>query len=375
MKLKINPKEYNSTHFYFFIKAEIARLKNDMQNAIIYYNKALQHANKTEDKFIVALINECASYFFYKNNLMDYAKLHLLNAHDAYANCKATLKCKLLETRYNDWFKTDEKYYSPAKKIAGNKFEIDLRYALENNELSLYYQPIFSSKNIELAHFEALIRWQHPEHGFISPAHFIPLAEATKLILPISEWVIKTACQQISAWREGGYPLVPIAINISGLQFTQQPLVHLIKKYIHEYNIDTRYLELEFTESILIENTEKIKNDILALKNLNIRITIDDFGTYYSNLSYLKHFSVDKIKIDKTFVRDLSHCNKDRSVIVAIVTLAHSLGLKVVAEGVETEAQLAYLREQKVDELQGYYFSKPISHDECSQYLLASTHK
>lgn len=369
MKLEKKPQEYNAPHFYFFINAEIARLKNDMQSAIIYYNKALQHAKKADNKFIIALINECASYFFYKHNLMDYAKLHLLNAYDAYAICKATIKCKLLETRYTDWFKTNEKEQLPIKTLAMNKSEIALRHALENNELSLYYQPIFT-KNIELVHFEALIRWYHPEHGFISPAHFIPLAEETKLILPISEWVIKTACQQINTWRDEGYPLVPIAINISGLQFTQQPLVHLIKKYIREYNIDTRYLELEFTESILIENTEKIKNDIIELRNLNIKITIDDFGTYYSNLSYLKHFSVDKIKIDKTFIRDLNHCKKDRSVIAAIVTLAHSLGLKVVAEGVENEAQLAYLIEQKVDELQGYYFAKPISHDKCPQYLL-----
>jgi len=256
-----------------------------------------------------------------------------------------------------------------------NAQEIELRGALEKNELSLHFQPTFKSSSHNVSYLEALIRWEHPTKGFIPPKDFIPLAEKTGLILPIGEWVLKTACYQIKKWQSMNLQVFPVAVNISGLQFQKQEVNKVIEKLIIETQIDPSYLELEFTESVFIEQTDKIIADMEAVKKLGVKLAIDDFGTYYSSLSYLKRFSVDKIKIDQSFVKGIEKNEDDRALIIAIITIAHGLKLQVIAEGVETKEQLTFLEQQGVDELQGYYLEKPMSTDACTAFLKHSDHK
>lgn len=253
-----------------------------------------------------------------------------------------------------------------------NRLEIELRSAIENNELLLYYQPVYSANKHEILYFEALVRWQHPKKGLLTAEFFIPLAEETGLILSIGERVLKDAVKQIKTWISTGIKPVPIAVNISGLQFRAQTVSSLIAKLLQESDIDARYLQLEFTESVSIEYTENVLADIAALKKMGIHLTLDDFGTYYSSLSYLRQAMLDKIKIDQTFVHGIDDNNKgDRELIIGIILMAHSLNLQVVAEGVETKEQMKFLEDNNIDELQGYYLNYPMSSDDCTKLLSA----
>ncbi len=251
-----------------------------------------------------------------------------------------------------------------------NAEEIELRQALEKEELCLCYQPIFTSHNRQLSSFEALVCWIHPKRGLLTAKKFIPLAEKTGLILPIGEWVLKTACRQIKTWQTMNLAVVPIAVNISGLQFHKQRLSQLISNILDEIKIDPKYLALELTESMFIEYGERIVSEIADLKRLNVKFSIDDFGTHYASFSYLRRFEVDKIKIDQSFVKDIAEDENDRILIIAMITMAHSLKLQVVAEGVETERQLNFLEENGVDELQGYYLGMPMNGKECTALLI-----
>lgn len=250
-----------------------------------------------------------------------------------------------------------------------NKIGIELRQALVNNELLVYYQPVYSAITHKPVHFEALIRWQHPEHGFIPAKSFIFIAEKSGLIVSIGQWVLNTVLQEIKLWQESNVPILPVAVNISGTQFKMQNISELIRDSLHEANMDAAHLQLEFTESVSIEYTEKVLASIAELKALGVSLTLDDFGTYYSSLSYLRKNFVNRIKIDQTFVKGINSCKGDNDLIIAIIQLAHSLNLTVVAEGVENKEQLDFLEQNGIDELQGYYLSYPICSKDCIKLL------
>ncbi|MDO8767555.1 MAG: EAL domain-containing protein [Burkholderiaceae bacterium] len=235
-----------------------------------------------------------------------------------------------------------------------------LFHALERDELLLHYQPIVDMASNQLTGLEALLRWQHPEQGLMSPVHFIPLAEETGLIVPIGEWVLRSACMQLKAWQNQGYDVPQLAINLSTKQFRQNTLVQTIARILDETGVQARFLELEITESIFMDHSEEMVETLLNLKDLGVDLSLDDFGTGFSSLSYLKSFPIDKLKIDRSFLQDIDTDPDDSSIVSSIISLAHSLQMKVIAEGVETEAQRAILAQQGCDQYQGYYFSQPL---------------
>jgi len=244
-----------------------------------------------------------------------------------------------------------------------------LRQALADNQFSLYYQPQIRLSNNTVIGIEALIRWRHPEMGFISPTQFVPIAEETGLIVPIGEWVMKEACRQNRAWQKAGLATVPVSVNLSGRQFSHGNVLDLIHKTLGETGLPADYLEVEITESILVQDVEKTLGIFHQLKTMGIRIAVDDFGTGYSSLSYLKRFPLSRLKIDQSFVCDLVENRDDQAIASATINLGHSLSLTVIAEGVETEAQLNILRTLGCDEVQGYFFSKPMPAMEMGRYL------
>ncbi|HEY9872303.1 MAG TPA: EAL domain-containing protein, partial [Candidatus Obscuribacterales bacterium] len=248
--------------------------------------------------------------------------------------------------------------------------EADLHLALERKQLQVYYQPQISTQTGKIVGAEALLRWHHPERGFISPAIFIPLAEKSDLIVSIGEWVFSTACRQTKAWHTDKIGHLQIAVNLSGRQFDQLNLRQRLEPILTDTGLDPKYLKLELTESILVQNADLALRQLNSLKALGVQIAIDDFGTGYSSLRYLQQFPFDILKIDQCFIRQLNNA-KTIAITIAIIQMAHSLHLKVIAEGVETEAELAFLREHNCDEIQGYLFSRPLPVAEFEK-LLAS---
>ncbi|MDT7042372.1 EAL domain-containing protein [Candidatus Nitronereus thalassa] len=254
-------------------------------------------------------------------------------------------------------------YFSPnmnASSSAKLTMESNLHKAIERSEFLLYYQPQIDIQERQIVGVEALIRWQHPELGIVSPGDFIPLAEESGLIKSIGEWALHTACQQHQRWQEQGLPPIRIGVNLSSLQFRDQDWVMTIDKVLKEGLLDPRYLELELTEGIVMRDVEETMNTLHYLKKLGIKLAIDDFGTGYSSLSYLKRLPLDTIKIDQAFIKDLTTNEQDASITKAIIALGHSLDLRVIAEGVETEGQFRHLEEQGCDEIQGYFFSPAV---------------
>ncbi len=235
-----------------------------------------------------------------------------------------------------------------------------LRHALQRNELLLHYQPIVDMASGKLVGLEALLRWQHPEQGLIPPLKFIPLAEESGLIVPIGEWVLRSACMQLKAWQEQGYELPQVAINLSVKQFRHKMLVQSIVAILEETGVEACFVELEITESILIDNSDEMVETLRTLNDMGFKLSLDDFGTGYSSLSYLRRFPINTLKIDRSFVNNMVADPDDASIVAGIIGLAHSLRMNVIAEGVETEAQRATLALQGCDQYQGYYFSKPL---------------
>jgi diguanylate cyclase (GGDEF)-like protein len=244
-----------------------------------------------------------------------------------------------------------------------------LRRAVERREFVLHYQPQIDLASGAVVGVEALIRWNHPDFGMIPPGRFISVAEESGLIVPIGEWVLREACRQAMAWRNAGLPELLVAVNISAVQFKRGDVEQIVIGALEESGFDPSWLELEITESVLIHNTENILATVKRLKSLGVKLSIDDFGTGYSSLSYLKRFAVDKLKIDQTFVRDLATDTDDASIVRAIIQMARSLGLETIAEGVETAQMLALLREYGCDQVQGYYFARPMPAEELALYL------
>lgn len=244
-----------------------------------------------------------------------------------------------------------------------------LHHALERNELYLVYQPQLCASGEHVVGAESLLRWQHPEFGTVSPGEFIPVAEENGMILPIGEWVLRTAIKQAKGWIDkGSHPMI-IAVNISALQFRHPNLPDLITSILEEAGLPPQYLEIELTEGIAMSNPQVAINTMNDLHERGIRMSIDDFGTGYSSLSYLKKFKIYKLKIDQSFVHDISNNPEDKAIVSAIINMARSLELQTIAEGVETLEQLKYLREQGCDEIQGYYYSKPLLPQEFEAFV------
>ncbi|MFT5446582.1 MAG: diguanylate cyclase (GGDEF)-like protein/PAS domain S-box-containing protein [Gammaproteobacteria bacterium] len=247
--------------------------------------------------------------------------------------------------------------------------ESDLRHALKRDEFVLHYQPKIEIGSQRLIGMEALIRWRKNGQALIAPTQFIPLAEETGLIMPIGEWVLKTACAQNKAWQELGLPPIRVAVNLSMGQFTRERLLQDVSRVLFETGMDPAWLELELTESMVMRDPQSAVRLLHGLKDMGIHLSIDDFGTGYSSLAYLKRFPLDSVKIDREFIKNLPADGDDAAITQAIIAMAHSLRLSVVAEGVETAEQLQFLRENGCDEMQGYYFSKPLPHEQFLDLL------
>jgi EAL domain-containing protein (putative c-di-GMP-specific phosphodiesterase class I) len=247
--------------------------------------------------------------------------------------------------------------------------ENDLRHAVARREFALYYQPKVDLTNGSVVGMEALLRWQHPSKGLVSPDEFIPLAEDTGLIVPIGRWVIEEACAQNKAWQRAGMPHLRVAINISAVQFKQKDLLDTIKYALETSGLSPEFLEVEVTETVVMQNASQAIVTLEKLSEMGIHVSIDDFGTGYSSLSYLKRFPIDKLKIDRSFIREISSDRDDAAIVRATIALAHNLRLRVIAEGVETEDQLQFLRALGCDEYQGYYKSKPLPANEFARQM------
>jgi diguanylate cyclase (GGDEF)-like protein/PAS domain S-box-containing protein len=246
-----------------------------------------------------------------------------------------------------------------------------LKRALERNEFMLHYQPQNDMLTGETVGAEALIRWNHPERGLLAPSKFIHVAEESGLIAPIGEWVIQEACRQAMVWKEEGFLNVSIAVNLSAVQFKRGDLDQIVVRALRETGLPPEYLELELTESLLIQDIDNVLKTLQKLKSLGVKLSIDDFGTGYSSLSYLKRLNVDKIKIDQTFIRDVAEDPNDKAIVTAIIQMARSLNLKTIAEGVENIEILQQLHRLRCDETQGFYFAKPMSSSEFMQYMMS----
>lgn len=247
--------------------------------------------------------------------------------------------------------------------------EQDLRHALERQELELFYQPQMDLRERRIIGVEALLRWRHPERGWIAPMDFVPLAEESGLIEMIGEWVLWTACQQAKAWQREGLPVLKMAVNMSPRQFLQPGLVDMVARILREIDLEPRHLDLEITESLLMKDVESGIATMHALKAIGVRLSIDDFGIGYSSLNYLKRFPIDQLKIDKSFLHEIETSRDDLAITLAMIAMAHSMGLTVIAEGVENETQMAFLRANHCDEIQGYHLSCPVPAHEIAALL------
>ncbi len=275
-----------------------------------------------------------------------------------------------------DLGKNNYQFYEPNMKDRISQrlaLEHSIRRGLEQGEFVIYYQPLLDLSTRKIVGIEALIRWNHPRKGLISPAEFIPVAEETGLIIPLGEWILRSACKRNKAWQDSGYPPMRMAVNLSARQFQQQKLVKKVARILEETGLDPRWLELEITESIAMKDVEFTSKMLFELQKMGITIAIDDFGTGYSSLSYLKRLPIDILKIDRSFIRDIISDPDDASIVKTIIILAHNLKMKVTAEGVETQEQLNYLRQQGCDEIQGYLFSKPLPGEEIEALLSSSS--
>ncbi|MFQ5518878.1 MAG: putative bifunctional diguanylate cyclase/phosphodiesterase, partial [Mariprofundus sp.] len=249
------------------------------------------------------------------------------------------------------------------------QLESELHEALEQDQMSLFYQPKVDTQTQEILGLEALIRWIHPDKGMISPMDFIPVAEESGQIISMGKWVIRAACRQHQAWCEAGLAPVSISVNLSGHQFADEQLLAAIEDILKETDMRAEYLEFEITETVLMQDADAALNILNQMKAMGLKISIDDFGTGYSSISYLKHFPVDVLKIDRAFVKDLPEDEQDATITSAIIMLAKALNLVVVAEGVETAEQLQWMQERGCEQIQGYLFSPPLPADKLMPML------
>jgi diguanylate cyclase (GGDEF)-like protein len=271
--------------------------------------------------------------------------------------------------RNNYCFYSAEMHTYTLEKLA---LEAGLRHALERGEFRIHYQPKIDMESGEITGVEALLRWQHPERGLVGPDKFIPLAEDTGLIVPIGLWTLREACERGKAWQDLGLQRFPIAVNLSATQFRQDDLVPQLAEILKSTGFDSKYLELEITESVVMQDPDKVVVKLEALRRMGVRLAIDDFGTGYSSLGYLKRFPIDSLKVDKAFVRDLAHSSDDVAITRAVIAMAHSLGMNVIAEGVELKEQFDVLRKEGCDEFQGWLCRPALAEDDLLNFIRES---
>ena len=331
----------------------------DVNSVAIVANRILQHISQA---FYLngheVHITSSIGIAFFPQDGNDVDKL-LKNADTAMYHAKDTGKNNYQFYKQNMSFKIEKRL----------ELEEKLHKALTNKEFQIYYQPQIDAKTNKIIAAEALLRWNQSDIGMVLPADFIPLAEETGQIVKIGKWVIHEACRQNKAWQIAGYDPIRVAVNLSGLQFLDSDLCENIKHALNKSQLNPKHLELEITESIMMRNTEHTISIIKNFTDMNIEVSIDDFGTGYSSLSYLKKFPLNSLKIDRSFVQDIPDNKDDMMITSAIISMAKSLHLKVIAEGVETEEQIAFLKERDCDMLQGYYFSRPVPADEFEKML------
>lgn len=321
---------------------------------------------------IAALIHECLDRVF------------LTNSHELFVTASVGVSFYPRDGRgTEDLLENVESALYAAKAAGGRSFqaykvamdthgkgrlamESALYRALEKKEFLLHYQPQFDMNGTQMTGVEALVRWSPPESGMISPGAFIPILEETRLIVSVGEWILRTACAQNRQWQDAGLPPVRVAVNLSAIQFQQADLVQTVIKVLQETGLSPEYLELEITENIAVHNEEAVIAILDELRAIGIQIAIDDFGTGYSSLSYLKRFPIDKLKIDQSFVRDYKEGTHDDGIVRAIIGMGHNLNLKVIAEGVETQQQADFLQRNGCDEVQGYFYGKPMAADDLA---------
>jgi EAL domain-containing protein (putative c-di-GMP-specific phosphodiesterase class I) len=244
-----------------------------------------------------------------------------------------------------------------------------LREAIVKEQFVLHYQPQIALRTGKVVGAEALLRWQRPGHGLIGPSEFLARAEENGLIVPINEWVLREACREARSWHRRGHPPIRVGVNMSSIQFFKQNVPLLVTKVLADTGLDPRLLDLELTESIVMHDAEAVAKDLQQLRDLGVSISIDDFGTRYSTLNYIKHFPVDRLKIDQCFIRNLTTNPSDAAIVRAIMSLGHSLELEIVAEGVETAEQLALLSTEGCDEVQGFYFAKAMPAEDLMAFV------
>jgi diguanylate cyclase (GGDEF)-like protein/PAS domain S-box-containing protein len=255
------------------------------------------------------------------------------------------------------------------RAVERQSLEVDLRLALEERQFVLHYQPKMSLETGAIMGVEALVRWHHPQRGLVPPVQFIPVAEECGVIVPIGRWVLREACRQTRAWMDAGLPRIRIAVNVSTVELREKDFVAAVRVILTETGLEPRFLELELTETFLMQDAKATAAVLQALKNLGVKLALDDFGTGYSSLSHLKRFPIDTLKIDQSFVRDLATDADDASIVSAVISMGESLHIRVVAEGVETREQLTFLQEHSCPEGQGYYFSRPVLAGQLTQLL------
>jgi EAL domain-containing protein (putative c-di-GMP-specific phosphodiesterase class I) len=249
--------------------------------------------------------------------------------------------------------------------------ESELRCALGRNEFLLHYQPKFKLGNGEITGVEALIRWLHPQRGMILPSDFVPIAEESRLILPIGQWVLREACRQAREWNDLGLGIVPVAVNVSAAEFEAGDFLSGVRAALIATKVEPQNLELELTETVLMRDADNALAKMVALKAMGVRLAIDDFGTGYSSFAYLQRFPTDALKLDQSFVQQITSGMQDTTILNAMIDLGKSLKQRVIAEGVETGAQLDFLRLHECDEGQGYYFSRPVSAEQAATFFKA----
>jgi diguanylate cyclase (GGDEF)-like protein len=349
----------------------IARLGSDEFAILLTQLESAADADELHQKIVAAFQHPflCGTHELYltASKGISFYPLDGMDAHSLLKNAGAAL-CQAKEQGGDAYqIYTAEMNAGSLKRLA---LENSMRRALERDEFIVHYQPQADADTRNITGVEALVRWQHPELGLISPAEFIPLAEETGLMVSLGEWVLRTACAQSKAWQQAGFTKLSMSVNLSLRQFRQTNLTGMVEQVIKETGVDPTCLELELTESSVMMNTESAVTTLRKLQALGIRIAIDDFGTGYSSLNYLKNLPIDTLKIDRSFVRDAATNPVDAAIVQAIITLAHSLNLKVKAEGIETQEQLDFLRLLKCDEIQGYLLSRPLPAEALEQLLL-----
>jgi diguanylate cyclase (GGDEF)-like protein len=327
----------------------IARLGGDEFTILLSDIKSSQDAARVAQRLMIAM-----------------SQPFQLEDHELLKNADTALYHAKKQGKNNYQFYKKFMNASARKRLA---VENELYRAIENKEMQLYYQPRINVITGNVVSLEALLRWENTDKGFIPPSEFIPIAEETGLIIPLGEWVLNTACRQKKAWEALELPPFSISVNISGKQFQQEKFIKTVSDVIQDSLIDPRDLELEITENVLMQNAGKTVDMLSELKEMGLQLSMDDFGTGYSSFSYLKQFPLDILKVDRSFVKDIPEKLESCTIVNAIISMAHSLNLTVVAEGVETKKQLVYLSNLRCDEIQGFYYSKPLSVDQITAFL------